>query len=271
MLRSSALLLLILSGCMANDGLGSLATSETNIYKMSYLSLGMKQWEVLQLMRQPYSYETFEIDDSVYDVWFYVTKPTVLGQSRMVPQNLTPLTFKNGELIGWGFAYYHYLVKKEEAIDAQKTDSAEKKLEDEDLEKALQTPPSSKTTPQKPVKPIPAPPAEPVEKKKPPQNTPTQKPTPKKTETIKVTPLKVEPMDKLQPNAPQKQKVEPLKPPPTSKPGSQQPPSKTGNLSMSSSPKKPPATPTQPEKKPPIDEEDSDMIDEASDQNFNQT
>jgi hypothetical protein len=91
-------------------------------------------------MRQPYETESYTIDPDIYDVWFYVTKPGVLGQTRMVPQNLTPLTFKNGIFIGEGFNYYNYLVKlyEKQQLDYE-TPSPKKEIKDEDteLERAL--------------------------------------------------------------------------------------------------------------------------------------
>ena len=170
MVRFFALVFLLSWGCVANDGLGSTASSETNIFHLSKLSLGMNQREVLQIMRPPYKQETFPLEEATYDVWFYVTRPTVLGQSRMVPQNLTPLTFKNGKLVGWGFAYYNYLVKKEGEEGSLKSAPVEKKEENEELEKILQTPPSSTPAPASPVKkqaPITPAPTSPVKKQTP--------------------------------------------------------------------------------------------------------
>lgn len=112
--------LCFLTSCMANSGLSTLATSEININNMSRLSLGMNETEVLHIMRAPHSKRTFQNKGNVYDIWFYITKPTVLAQSRLVPQNLTPLTFKNGILIGWGFDYYNYLIKQEELPEEAK-------------------------------------------------------------------------------------------------------------------------------------------------------
>jgi len=111
-MRATWLSVILCCSCMsmANQGLGTLGMSETNVNRMIDLSIGMCQQEVLAIMRWPYSYKVFMIDDDIYDVWFYVTKPTVLGQSRMVHQNLTPLSFKNGVLLGWGYPYYDHIV-----------------------------------------------------------------------------------------------------------------------------------------------------------------
>jgi outer membrane protein assembly factor BamE (lipoprotein component of BamABCDE complex) len=280
MLRSSCIVFLLLSGCLANNGLGTMADSEVNISRISRLYIGMKQTEVLQIMRQPYSHETFEINDATYDVWFYVTRPTVLGQSRMVPQNLTPLTFKNGELIGWGFAYYDYLLKEEDAIAAEKAGASDKKLEDEELERILQSPSNNKTPPKTapPAKtPPPPPPPKDEVKKKPTDTVPPKKPpnASDKFEPVKKESMKGPADDQPPPNVPQKQKINPLKSPDSERPKPQKEPPKS-TLSMSSQPKKPAPQPTKPQGtpqkgKPLIEKEDADMLDEASDQNFNQS
>src|SRR5262245_55526438 len=99
-----------LTGCVSNTALQYDAVSTTNLYHLAKIRKGMNEAQVLQVMRQPYEYETFELDEDIYDVWFYVTNPTVLGQSRMVAQNLTPLSFKNGILVGTGYDYYYFII-----------------------------------------------------------------------------------------------------------------------------------------------------------------
>lgn len=105
--------LLFIQACSrANQGLSSLISGDLNIEGMTELYVGMEQREVLQILRQPYRCESLQMDDDIYDIWFYVAHPTVLGQSRMVPFNLTPLAFKNGVLLGWGYRYYHDFLDK---------------------------------------------------------------------------------------------------------------------------------------------------------------
>ena len=241
------LLALLLHGCVANDGLGSSSTAQINIDHLSRLCVGMNQAEVLSVMQQPYSQQTFNMDESVFDVWFYVTKPTVLGQTRMVPMNLTPLTFKDGELIGWGFSYYNYLVKrKKSANKALKAPTAplEKLVqpkEDVELEKSLQKL------------------VVPTGESQAPQTTPPP------------------PAGNAAP-PPTKQKPAP-KPKPAKKPPPNTPSSSSGNISMSAKPKKtemdnptpPNPAPKKEESKPLLKEKDRDMLEEESEQNFNQT
>ncbi|HSX38042.1 MAG TPA: DUF3192 domain-containing protein, partial [Chlamydiales bacterium] len=107
----SLVLSVLVSGCMPNCSLSTAGAAEVNVANLARIHRGMTQVEVLKIMRQPYEDSVFRMDNDIYDVWFYVTAPTALGQSRMVPLNLTPLTFKNGVLIGWGYSYYNYLKK----------------------------------------------------------------------------------------------------------------------------------------------------------------
>lgn len=256
----------LLAGCMANQGLGTQAWSENNTYNLWRISKGMDQAVVLQIMHKPFRYETFEVDQDVYDVWFYITRPTVLGQSRMVPQNLTPLTFRNGVLIDIGYVYYNYLLKEEKAraktaknLPVKTEEEATPPEEDQNLEKALETPPDSsqKPAPKSPNQPASQPPA-------------NQKPQPARP---------------AQPASPSSQPQTPAKPSPgkpSSSPPNQLPgrapsnPSsgKTGAVSMAKSPKKPDAAPQAPssdeeESEGPVwTEEDERMEEDESEQNF---
>lgn len=144
-----------LTGCVANNSLSSSSQATVNVYNLSKISLGMKKGDVLQVMRHPYSQETFQLGDHCYEIWFYVTRETGLGQSRMVPQNLTPLTFKDGTLVGWGFDYYNYLVKKEKEEQSGSRPAPVKEKpaeEDRGLERALQAPKQSMSATQAPPK-----------------------------------------------------------------------------------------------------------------------
>lgn len=141
-------------GCLTSNGLQYEAMSETNQYHMARVRKGMSQRQVLEIMHKPYSYETFEVEDDVYDVWFYVTRPTVLDQTRMVPQNLTPLTFKNGVLVGTGYQWYYYAMKEQAAEISLQKPEAEKpktqKEEDTEFEKSLRSVPQ-KNSPKEPI------------------------------------------------------------------------------------------------------------------------
>ena len=114
-----------------------MAASQDNIWGMSRLCIGMDEAQVLQVMNHPYSKKTIEHGEHVYHVWFYVTRPSSLAQSRMLPQNLTPLTFCKGVLQGWGTDYYHFLLQKKETPKSDVKDL--KAPQDHSLEKAIET------------------------------------------------------------------------------------------------------------------------------------
>ncbi len=200
-MRLSYLLLastLFLGGCIGNMALDTMSASENNMYNLWRISKGMSQSRVLQIMHKPFEYETFQFDQDTFDVWFYITRMTGLGQTRMVPQNLTPLTFKNGVLVDVGWVYYNYLLKEEDIrakIAARPAPSeaspSQEPPENMELEKALQTPPGGTATPATPAQPAkpaqPAPisptppktkPSQPVKNQPTQPSQPTQKPAP---------------------------------------------------------------------------------------------
>ena len=175
----------ILQGCVPNLGLSTLANAELNVTNLSRLKKGMTQAEVLKIMRHPYSDQVFVMDKDIYDVWFYVKEPTVLGQSRMVPLNLTPLTFKNGKLIGSGYGYFNYLKRRKEEAENPKpirqptapplTPKMERgPKEDIELEKLLQPLPvqQPKSVPLQQPKTQPAPKVAPSQQPRPKQSSP---------------------------------------------------------------------------------------------------
>ncbi len=250
---------LCLGGCIGNMALDTMSASENNISNLWRISKGMSQTRVLQIMHKPFDYETFQFDEDIYDVWFYITRMTALGQTRLVPQNLTPLTFKNGVLVDVGYVYYNYLVK-EEGIRAKiglkptlETPQLEESPENLQLEKALQTPPGSPATPSTPATPSsPGKPAAPIQPASPAQPTPSQTPSsPKPTQQPKNTQPNTQPAQKPAATKPSDQGYvpknqlpgrpsKPATPPPNQLPG-QQPPSSTTsqNLSMCTKPREP--------------------------------
>lgn len=145
-MRYSWLLLIaaIFTGCLASNALTYESKATTNQYHLARVRKGMSEKQVLQIMHKPYSYETFQADDDIYDVWFYVTRATGLDQTRMVSQNLTPLTFKNGILVGTGYNWYYYAMKAEAMeLEAQQPHPIQKptqSIEDKEFEKALRAP-----------------------------------------------------------------------------------------------------------------------------------
>lgn len=131
--------LLLLTGCMANDGLRTLSMSQDNIWNLSRLCIGMDESEVLQIMHYPYKKQKLECGDSIYSIWFYVTRPSGLNQSRLVRQNLTPLAFEDGVLLGWGFEYYYHVLRRAgEPKNGEKSSEPPKESDRPSLEKAIE-------------------------------------------------------------------------------------------------------------------------------------
>ena len=109
--------LLLLTGCIANEGAGTLSMAQENIWNLSRIEVGMTEAEVLKIMHCPQKKQILEVEGQSYYVWFYITKPTVLSQKRLVRQNVTPLTFKKGVLQGWGYELYDHVVRSTQKID----------------------------------------------------------------------------------------------------------------------------------------------------------
>lgn len=128
--------LLLLTGCVANDGLRTMSMSQDNIWNLSRLCIGMDESQVLQIMHYPYQKKTVTHGDAVYQIWFYVTRPVGLAQSRLVRQNMTPLTFENGVLQGWGFAYYQHILGQKPV--EKKVSEPPKTPDDKSLEHAIE-------------------------------------------------------------------------------------------------------------------------------------
>ena len=121
---------------MTNNSLSTLAQSQENIWNLSRLSIGMCENDVLRIMDKPYKTQRIECEDKKYEVWFYVTKPSGLGQGRLVKQNVTPLTFQDGVLQGWGFELYDKLLHSN--TDAEPSHKSSKPQEDKRIEKVIQ-------------------------------------------------------------------------------------------------------------------------------------
>jgi hypothetical protein len=119
MSRKMVLALAFLSSCIGagNIVLSSIGDADTNYNNMAVLKVGMDCQTVFTIMSHPYRQEAYELDGDSYEILYYVTRATVLGQTRMVPRNVTPLVFKNGRLMGWGWPYWDLVINKEKAID----------------------------------------------------------------------------------------------------------------------------------------------------------
>lgn len=118
-----------------------MSMTQENIWNLSRLEIGMKQKEVRRIMHDPYKTQIIADDHAGFEIWFYVTRPAALDQNRLVRQNVTPLTFENGVLQGWGFEYYDKVVKNKTPRSQEKTPAKKKSL-DQAIEE-LETKPTS--------------------------------------------------------------------------------------------------------------------------------
>ncbi len=102
---------------MSNQGLSTLSSAQENIWNLSRICVGMNTCKVRCIMHQPYKTHCFTHDGLTYWIWFYVTRPTALDQRCLLKQNVTPLVFEEGILIGWGYDVYDCLFKNKTQVD----------------------------------------------------------------------------------------------------------------------------------------------------------
>ena len=263
------MLAFLLQGCLGNDALRNGAVADANVLNLSKLCIGMSECEVRSIMKEPYNQEHFAIDDANFNVWFYITSPTVLGQTEMVTANLTPLTFKDGCLISWGSSAYRYLVQRKNNSKTVAT-APSKNAPTQPAGQPQSTPSGPNWGPVTP---------QPHGQGKQPQEQPQQEPTPPQQQPQK-------------PPSPQQPKPPTQTPPPAQTPPkpAPQPPQKTltplaqgasdtscdtsgNNKNPTQSAQSDSSEPqgTQPPTNQPLDEEDRKMLQESSDQEFNQT
>jgi len=276
--------LLLFCSCVANTVLGDAHNAENNVSRLSRVSLRMDKETVLRIMHAPYDKEVFRIGEDRYEVWFYVTSSTVLGQSRMVPRNMTPLTFRDQVLVGFGYDYYYWLKRGGETrtFIVDENEAMENKDLERELEKSIQPTSTNSQPPQtSPSKGTTTPPnqtpgpASPAKGATPPTN---QNPVPSSTPTTPRTPTNgPSPTNpKVSPSPPPKgpaqnpiQETGPRTNPPKPNPPPKQPPPKSNPVSMSKPPEKPPQKP-KPETsdQPEWDKKDEEMNEDAMDQDF---
>jgi len=275
--------LCMLYGCMPNECLSAAAAAETNVYHISLLKSGMNQVEVLKIMRHPYSDQVYYLDEDIFDVWFYVTGNVVLGQSRMMPMNLTPLVFKNGILIGWGNGYYNMLKSREleaeraKLLPPPKAPVQENEIENKELERSLEK--IQQTQPQKHASPGLAPTSEPSKTRPLPQGMPNQ-PT-KKVRTRETGGSEKgvpsgpatqgekgqSPQQQSTPNWSPLEKQKPEQP----QPPSPQKPSPQVTMSRGKNKEESPDQGKETKDRPPLNEEDEEMLREEREYDFDQT
>lgn len=100
----------VLSSCASQGLMKSGAEAEYNRYYIAKLRIGMTQDEVWSMMGDPYKSEARVVRGQAYEIWYYVTKGKILGQSRMISRNFTPVVFQEKILKGWGRRYYNYVM-----------------------------------------------------------------------------------------------------------------------------------------------------------------
>jgi len=125
-----AILLCFLSSCSRSPVVSGVRAEE-NKYNMAFIKIGMSQSKVYNIMGCPQDVETLNINEECYVVWFYLTKRFGLGQTRLLPQNLTPIVFKNEYLVGWGNEYYKYLLNIENEKGKRKSEFRQEYTDDE--------------------------------------------------------------------------------------------------------------------------------------------
>ena len=124
--------------------------SDENVQNLANLRIGMTEEDVLTVMGRPYKSESYVIDQKNYDIWFYITEPTILGQSKPSQQNFTPVIFKDNILVGWGNNYYNYLMDIDNSREKYREAERQKYTNDRDEwprnEHVIIPPPSAKKT-----------------------------------------------------------------------------------------------------------------------------
>ena len=120
----------------------SSSSANINVYKLHKLQIGMTQEDVYEVMRYPMKEDQITTQDGCcYDIWFYLTRATILGQSEEVPRNLTPLIFKDGIFVGMGYDYYNWVIQKTKiSKEKEEVPPVKNERENFELEKSL-TPP----------------------------------------------------------------------------------------------------------------------------------
>lgn len=133
--------------CATSDALKTSSVGERNVNNLYRVQMGMGEKQVLRIMRDPYHSESFQVGEDRYDVLFYVTEMTAMNQTRMVPLNLTPLTFKNQILVGQGYNYYYWL--KKQSIPKKTVPQTAPKLEENSIKPAIEEAVSMSSPPKK--------------------------------------------------------------------------------------------------------------------------
>ena len=113
---------ILVSGCATYSGF--IARNRENLMK---LSIGMNKQEVLNIMgtnservdfgtfkvTNPYRSEIMQGKDKTFEILYYYTDCKALD-GAITDDELTPLVFDNGKLIGWGNSFLQSNIQKYE-------------------------------------------------------------------------------------------------------------------------------------------------------------
>ena len=110
-------IVILLSSCATISLYQALAPNRKNLDK---LAIGMSQEEVLKVMgttpitfsamtiNNPYRRTTLRGTNKTYEIIYYVT--SVVVDDNIIDENeLTPLVFSGGKLVGWGWGFVENL------------------------------------------------------------------------------------------------------------------------------------------------------------------
>ncbi|NGX34686.1 MAG: hypothetical protein K1060chlam1_01039 [Candidatus Anoxychlamydiales bacterium] len=124
-------MILVLNGCFKNP-IKTGAISEENRINLSSLAIGMTQQQVLDTMGYPYKTEEKISQNKIYEVWYYITERTLLGQSKLITRNFTPVVFEAGHLIGWGSNFYKYIFNIDDERQKREEEKRQKYTDDKE-------------------------------------------------------------------------------------------------------------------------------------------
>lgn len=111
--------------CLALVGCATLSKIRaTNRERLNKISIGMTKQEVLDIMgtktitarsseviNNPYKTETLRSEDKVFEVLYYYTE-IKRSDGAITDDELTPLVFDEGKLIGWGWSFFEDTTQK---------------------------------------------------------------------------------------------------------------------------------------------------------------
>jgi len=99
-------LVVVASGCYS-------LTRSINRSKLLKLNIGMDKDIAVSTMGRPYRTETLQGKDKVFMVYLYYTDIKA-ADGGITDDELTPLVFDEGKLIGWGWSFLNANVQKYE-------------------------------------------------------------------------------------------------------------------------------------------------------------